>query len=67
MEDLAVWLSLYMSKKAVSEYLRVKWETVGSIIGRAVEELSAGTDRFDDLENIGIDETSYKSVINTLQ
>ena len=60
MEDSAVWLSLYMSKKAVSEYLRVKWETVGSIIGRVVKELSAGTDRFDDLVNIGIDETSYK-------
>ena len=60
MEDSTVWLSLYMSKKAVSEYLRVKWETVGSIIGRAVKELSAGTDRFDDLVNIGIDETSYK-------
>ena len=60
MEDSAVWLSLYMNRKAVSEYLRVKWETVGSIIGRTVKELSAGTDRFDDLVNIGIDETSYK-------
>ena len=60
MEDSAVWLSLYMSKKAVSEFLRVKWETVGSIIGRVVKELSAGTDRFEDLVNIGIDETSYK-------
>ncbi len=60
MEDSAVWLSLYMSKKAVSEYLRVKWETVGSIIGRTVKELSVGTDGFDDLVNIGIDETSYK-------
>ena len=60
MEDSAVWLSLYMSKKAVSEYLRVKWETVGSIIGRTVKELSEGINRFDDLVNIGIDETSYK-------
>ena len=60
MEDSALWLSQYMSKKAVSEYLRVKWETVGSIIGRAVKDLSTGTDRFDDLVNIGIDETSYK-------
>lgn len=60
MEDSAVWLSLYMSKKAVSEYLRVKWETVGSIIGRTVKELSKGIIRFDDLVNIGIDETSYK-------
>jgi Transposase and inactivated derivatives len=60
MEDSAVWLSLYMNRKAVSEYLRVKWETVGSIIRRSVKELSAGTDRFDDLVNIGIDETSYK-------
>lgn len=59
-EDSAVWLSLYMSKKAVSEYLRVKWETVGSIIGRTVKELSEGINRFDDLVNIGIDETSYK-------
>ena len=60
MEDSAVWLSLYMNRKAVSEYLRVKCETVGSIIGRVDKELSSGTDRFDDLVNIGIDETSYK-------
>jgi transposase len=59
-EDSAAWFALYMSKKAVSEYLRIKWETVGAIINRVEAELSKDTDRFDHLINIGIDETSYK-------
>ena len=59
-EDSAAWFALYMSRKAVSEYLRIKWETVGAIINRVEAELSKDTDRFDHLINIGIDETSYK-------
>ena len=58
--NTAVWLSLHMSRKTVSEYLRVSWDTVGPIISRVEKELSKDTNPFDDLVNIGIDETSYK-------
>ena len=33
-EDTGVWLSLYASRKTVSEYLRVSWDTVGPMISR---------------------------------
>ena len=33
-EDSIVWLTLHLSKKAVSEYMRIKWHTVGSIVRR---------------------------------
>ena len=59
-EDSVVWLTLHLSKKAVSEYMRIKWGTVGSIAKRVEQELSEGKNRFDNLANIGIDETSYK-------
>ena len=53
-------MSLHMSRKRVSEYLRVSWDTVGFIISRVEKELSKNTNPFDNLVNIGIDETSYK-------
>ena len=59
-EETAVWMSLHMSRKNVSEYLRVSWDTVGPIISRVEKELSKNTSPFDNLVNIGIDETSYK-------
>ena len=59
-EDTAVWLSLHLSRKAVSEYLRISWDTVGPIISRVEKELSENHQPFDNLVNIGIDETSYK-------
>ena len=59
-EDSVVWLTLHLSKKAVSEYMRIKWHTVGSIVRRVEGELSKDINRFDNLVNIGIDETSYK-------
>lgn len=59
-EETAVWMSLHMSRKSVSEYLRVSWDTVGPIISRVEKELSKDTNPFDHLVNIGIDETSYK-------
>ena len=57
-EETAVWLSLHMSRKAVSEYLRVSWDTVGPMISRVEQETGPGKN-FDGLVNIGIDETSY--------
>jgi transposase len=61
-ESTCCWLSIHSSKKVVSEYLRIDWHTVGAICTRVYQELEAsrGTSRFDNLERIGIDETSYK-------
>jgi len=59
-EDTAVWMSLHLSRKAVSEFLRVSWDTVGPMISRVEKETRPGENRFDNLVKIGIDETSYK-------
>ena len=59
-EDTAAWLSLHLSKKTASEYLRVKWETVGAILTRVEEEKRRLWNPYDNLKRIGIDETSYK-------
>ena len=59
-EDTGVWLSLHASRKTVAEYLRVSWDTVGSMVSRVEAELSAGRNRFSHPVRIGIDETSYK-------
>jgi transposase len=61
-ENTCSWLSIHSSKKVVSEYPRVDWHAVGAICARVYQELEAsrGTSRFDNLERIGIDETSYK-------
>ncbi len=55
-------MSLHLSRKAVSEYLRISWDTVGPMVGRVEKETRSGSDdkRFDSLVKIGIDETSYK-------
>lgn len=59
-EDTAVWMSLHLSRKAVSEFLRISWDTVGPMISRVEKETRAGENRFENLVKIGIDETSYK-------
>ena len=59
-EDAAAWLSLRLSKAAVAEYLRVKWETVGNILTRVEKEKRRLWNPYDNLKRIGIDETSYK-------
>ena len=59
-EDTAVWMSLHLSRKAVSEFLRISWDTVGPMISRVEKETRSGENRFDNLVKIGIDETSYK-------
>ena len=59
-EDTAVWMSLHLSRKAVAEYLRISWDTVGPMINRVEKETRAGENRFNGLVRIGIDETSYK-------
>lgn len=59
-EDTAVWMSLHLSRKAVAEYLRISWDSVGPMISRVEKETRAGETRYDGLVKIGIDETSYK-------
>jgi transposase len=60
-ETAVTWLTLHATAQDVSEYFRIKWDTVGSIARRVQKSLEANEkNRFDDLEAIGIDETSYK-------
>ena len=60
-ETAVTWMTLHATATDVSEFFRIKWDTVGSIARRVQETLEATQpNRFDDLEDIGIDETSYK-------
>lgn len=60
-EQMVAWLSSNCSKKAVSELLRISWNTVGPIISRIRQALDPHpTERFNNLKRIGIDETSYR-------
>jgi len=60
-ETAVTWLTLHTTMQDVAEYFRIKWDTVGSIAKRVQKSLeSAAQSRFDNLEEIGIDETSYK-------
>ena len=60
--DLTVaWLAAYLPRSAVSNYMRIDWQTVGSCMSRALHDLEPErTRRLDGLVNIGIDETSYR-------
>ena len=60
--DLSVgWLAVYPSKNAISEYMRIDWETVGHCVSRTLQEIDPDRDRrLNGLVRIGIDETSYK-------
>jgi transposase len=60
-ETTVTWLTLHATAQDVAEYFRIKWHTVGSIARRVQESLEKEeTNRFENLEAIGIDETSYK-------
>jgi len=60
-ETAVTWLALHATAQDVAEYFRIKWHTVGSIARRVQEALEKEQpSRFDNLEEIGIDETSYK-------
>ena len=60
-ETAVTWLTLHATAQDVAEYFRIKWDTVGSITHRVQLSLEqSGPSRFDNLEEIGIDETSYK-------
>ena len=60
-EDTVAWLAVNSTKKCVAELMRIEWHTVGEILSRVYKGLEKKPSiRFDNLVNIGIDETSYK-------
>jgi len=60
-ETAVTWFTLHATAKDVSEYFKIKWHTVGSIAQKVQKSLEeSNPSRFDNLEAIGIDETSYK-------
>jgi len=60
-ETAVTWLTLHATMRDVSEYFRIKWDTVGSIARRVQASLEQSSpSRFENLEQIAIDETSYK-------
>jgi transposase len=60
-ETAVTWFTLHATAQDVAEYFRIDWHTVGSITRRVQESLEKEQpSRFDNLEEIGIDETSYK-------
>lgn len=60
-DQTVTWLARYCARQVVSWLFRVAWETVGSIIARVMSDVDAlGSDRFDNVRRIGIDEVSYQ-------
>ena len=60
-ETAVTWFALHATSQDVAKYFRIKWHTVGSIVSRVEESLEKSEpSRYDNLEAIGIDETSYK-------
>jgi len=59
-DDTAAWLAVHTSKQAVSQLLRVAWETVGRVVARVATDAEQAADRLEGLRRVGIDEISYK-------
>jgi transposase len=60
-ETAVTWLTLHATAHDVAEYFRIDWHTVGSVARRVQKRLEKDQpSRFDNLVEIGIDETSYK-------
>jgi len=60
-ETAVTWLALHATAQDVAEYFRIVWRSVGAIVRRVQASLEESQpNRFDNLEEIGIDETSYK-------
>ena len=55
------WMGKYLSRSAISKYMRIDWRTVGRCIARVHEDLEPDVNvRLDGAMKIGIDETSYR-------
>lgn len=64
-DQQVAWLAVRTSKSAVVELMRIAWRTVGSILERIWQAISAldggrGGQRLEGLRRIGIDEISYR-------
>lgn len=59
-EELCAWMAVHVSKTTLSEYLRIAWRSVGSVVSRVVSERSVGRDHLDGLVRVGIDEVSFR-------
>jgi transposase len=59
-DQTVTWLARYCAKRTVALLFRVAWETVGAIITRAMSDVDAVGDRWDNVRRIGIDEVSYQ-------
>ena len=58
----ATWMvKCGLSRKRVSEFMKIDWETVGRLVDLVWKDLEPDVSkRFDGLVRIGVDETSYK-------
>ncbi len=55
------WMGKYLSRSAISKYMRIDWRTVGRCIARVHEDIEPDVNcRLDGVAKIGIDETSYR-------
>ena len=60
-EEQTAWMAVNCSRLAVAAFMRISWNTVGSIIKRVEKDLDINPNaRFDNLVRIGVDETSYR-------
>ena len=60
-EQTVAWLAVNSSKKVISQFMRISWNTVGPIITRIKNDLDINpATRYENLKIIGVDETSYK-------
>lgn len=60
-ENTVAWMTKYLPKTAISQYMRISWNTVGPIISRYRQDIDPFPEhRYDNLKRIGIDETSYR-------
>ena len=60
-ENQIAYLSLTQTLKDASKTLRIAWNTCGPVIKRVLNDIEPNfEDRYNNLEIIGVDETSYK-------
>ena len=60
-EQQVAYLAVHHSKKLVCEQMRINWRTVGSIVSRVQKAKEKDPKaKYENLEAIGIDETSHK-------
>jgi transposase len=59
-EQTAAWLAVRTDKTAVSEFLRVTWRAVGSIVERVCAAEQAKCPPLEGVTRIGIDEVAYR-------